>query len=156
MPWSDYLPAPASPAPMLGAELTCYPYISGFGLAQRIVTLALPSPSDMVRLGFRNRASMDGLAIRLSLTSGARVHGARFSAGVCSSGMCGRLGNAQSVYAMAITMPHFSCPRLMPVPATASGSAVPASTAGGLYLPNSRMVIVLEFARAVSASSTLG
>ena len=61
MPWSDYLPAPASTAPMIGAELTCYPYISGFGLAQRIVTLALPSPSDMVRLGFRNRASMDVL-----------------------------------------------------------------------------------------------
>lgn len=61
MAWADVIQArPAQPA-VLGAELEPYPYLSGYGLMQRITRLAAPLPSQVSALGFRNRKVADVL-----------------------------------------------------------------------------------------------
>lgn len=61
MAWSDIIQAqPVIPA-ALGAELEPYPYLSGFGLLQRITHLTTCSPSQVAGLGFRNRNTVDVL-----------------------------------------------------------------------------------------------
>ena len=61
MAWADVIQArPAQPA-VLGADLAPYPYLSGYGLMQRITRLASPLPSQVSALGFRNRKVTDVL-----------------------------------------------------------------------------------------------
>ncbi|WP_447939554.1 hypothetical protein [Pseudoxanthomonas mexicana] len=61
MVWADIIRArPKIPA-ALGAELEPYPYLSGFGLVQRVTRLTSLLPSHVSRLGFRNRKVVDVL-----------------------------------------------------------------------------------------------
>lgn len=46
---------------MVGADLTPYPYISGYGLALRIVSFSLPIAGELVKIGFANRRGLDVL-----------------------------------------------------------------------------------------------
>ncbi|KAF1721006.1 hypothetical protein CSC76_16695 [Pseudoxanthomonas mexicana] len=61
MSWSAIIQArPQMPA-LPGAELEPYPYLSGYGLMQRVTRLATPMSSELSKLGFRNHQVADVL-----------------------------------------------------------------------------------------------
>ena len=61
MAWNDDIQGQPAVPRMIGADLSPYPYISGYGLAQRITAFALPAGVELTALGFRNRKGMDVL-----------------------------------------------------------------------------------------------
>ncbi len=46
---------------VIGADLSPYPYISGYGLVQRIARFALPTGGELAALGLKNRKGLDVL-----------------------------------------------------------------------------------------------
>jgi len=80
MSWShDIEGQPAVPR-VIGADLSPYPYISGFGLAQRIATFALLSGGELARLGLKNRTGLDVLLA-------TQRHGKARSTFLCALGL---------------------------------------------------------------------
>lgn len=61
MAWTDDIHGQPAVPRVVGADLSPYPYISGYGLAQRITAFALPAGAELTALGFRNRKGMDVL-----------------------------------------------------------------------------------------------
>lgn len=61
MAWTDDIHGQPAVPRVIGADLSPYPYISGYGLAQRITAFALPAGAELTALGFRNRKGMDVL-----------------------------------------------------------------------------------------------
>lgn len=62
MAWSDVFNGAPATGARPDADLGPYPYISGFGLLQRVTRLGMLQPAEVSQLGFRNRATMDVLA----------------------------------------------------------------------------------------------
>lgn len=59
MRWQQEIRGQPAVPRLVGADVTPYPYISGFGLAQRIVTFAWPTGGELALLGLRNRRALD-------------------------------------------------------------------------------------------------
>lgn len=61
MSWSAIIQARPQVPVLPGAELEPYPYLSGYGLMQRVTRLACPQACELGKLGFRNHQVADVL-----------------------------------------------------------------------------------------------
>ncbi len=62
MNWSRLVDGQPRVPRVIGADISPYPYISGYGLVQRISAFALPTGSELAALGLKNRKYLDVLA----------------------------------------------------------------------------------------------